>query len=91
MRRFRGLSQGHFTIHACFGGAQQDFIASGSEDNKVSLISHIHDNSLSCPSTFFMLYISLISIPVYSPEHGADPLRSLVQRVVALCRCTSGT
>ncbi|CAK1601434.1 unnamed protein product [Parnassius mnemosyne] len=35
VRRFRGLSQGHFTIHACFGGAQQDFIASGSEDNKV--------------------------------------------------------
>lgn len=35
VRRFRGLSQGHFTIHACFGGAHQDFIASGSEDNKV--------------------------------------------------------
>ncbi|GBP84966.1 WD repeat-containing protein 26 [Eumeta japonica] len=37
VRRFRGLSQGHFTIHACFGGAQQDFIASGSEDNKSRL------------------------------------------------------
>ncbi|KAJ0175387.1 hypothetical protein K1T71_008546 [Dendrolimus kikuchii] len=35
VRRFRGLSQGHFTIHACFGGAHQDFVASGSEDNKV--------------------------------------------------------
>jgi hypothetical protein len=35
VRRFRGLSQGHFTIHACFGGAHHDFIASGSEDNKV--------------------------------------------------------
>ncbi|XP_063625613.1 WD repeat-containing protein 26 [Cydia splendana] len=35
VRRFRGLSQGHFTIHACFGGARQDFVASGSEDNKV--------------------------------------------------------
>ncbi|XP_050347026.1 WD repeat-containing protein 26 [Nymphalis io] len=35
VRRFRGLSQGHFTIHACFGGAHEDFIASGSEDNKV--------------------------------------------------------
>ncbi|XP_050669705.1 WD repeat-containing protein 26 [Leptidea sinapis] len=35
VRRFRGLSQGHFTIHACFGGAHDDFIASGSEDNKV--------------------------------------------------------
>lgn len=35
VRRFRGLSQGHFTIHACFGGAHHDFVASGSEDNKV--------------------------------------------------------
>ncbi|KAG6461151.1 hypothetical protein O3G_MSEX012447 [Manduca sexta] len=41
VRRFRGLSQGHFTIHACFGGAHQDFIASGSEDNKV-YIWHIN-------------------------------------------------
>lgn len=41
VRRFRGLSQGHFTIHACFGGAQNDFIASGSEDNKV-YIWHIN-------------------------------------------------
>lgn len=35
VRRFRGLSQGHFTIHACFGGAHHDFVASGSEDNKL--------------------------------------------------------
>lgn len=41
VRRFRGLSQGHFTIHATFGGAHQDFIASGSEDNKV-YIWHIN-------------------------------------------------
>ncbi|CAH0750013.1 unnamed protein product [Diatraea saccharalis] len=41
VRRFRGLSQGHFTIHAAFGGAHQDFIASGSEDNKV-YIWHIN-------------------------------------------------
>ncbi|KAL4715393.1 hypothetical protein ACJJTC_015164 [Scirpophaga incertulas] len=40
VRRFRGLSQGHFTIHACFGGPRQDFVASGSEDNKV----YIHTN-----------------------------------------------
>jgi len=39
VRRYRGLSQGHFTIHSCFGGANQDFIASGSEDNKVNGIT----------------------------------------------------
>ncbi|KAG5321539.1 WDR26 protein, partial [Acromyrmex heyeri] len=35
IRRFRGVTQGHFTVHSCFGGVNQDFIASGSEDNKV--------------------------------------------------------
>ncbi|XP_058809219.1 WD repeat-containing protein 26 isoform X2 [Phymastichus coffea] len=35
IRRFQGVTQGHFTIHSCFGGVNQDFIASGSEDNKV--------------------------------------------------------
>lgn len=36
IRRFQGVTQGHFTIHSCFGGVNQDFIASGSEDNQVS-------------------------------------------------------
>lgn len=31
IRRFQGVTQGHFTIHSCFGGVNQDFIASGSE------------------------------------------------------------
>ncbi|XP_076231171.1 WD repeat-containing protein 26 isoform X1 [Calliopsis andreniformis] len=35
VRRFQGVTQGHFTIHSCFGGVNQDFIASGSEDTKV--------------------------------------------------------
>lgn len=35
VRRFQGVTQGHFTIHSCFGGVNQDFIASGSEDNQV--------------------------------------------------------
>lgn len=38
VRRYRGLVQGHFTIHSCFGGANHDFIASGSEDHKVLFI-----------------------------------------------------
>lgn len=33
VRRFQGVTQGHFTIHSCFGGVNQDFIASGSEGN----------------------------------------------------------
>ncbi|XP_073990126.1 WD repeat-containing protein 26 isoform X2 [Rhodnius prolixus] len=35
VRKFQGVTQGHFTIHSCFGGVNQDFIASGSEDHKV--------------------------------------------------------
>lgn len=40
VRRFQGVTQGHFTIHSTFGGANQDFIASGSEDNLVCKIEH---------------------------------------------------
>lgn len=36
IRRFQGVTQGHFTIHSTFGGANQEFIASGSEDYHVS-------------------------------------------------------
>ncbi|XP_063235841.1 WD repeat-containing protein 26 [Bacillus rossius redtenbacheri] len=35
VRKFQGVTQGHFTIHSCFGGVDQNFVASGSEDNKV--------------------------------------------------------
>nr|XP_023018233.1 WD repeat-containing protein 26 [Leptinotarsa decemlineata] len=35
VRRYQGVTQGHFTIHSTFGGSNHDFIASGSEDYKV--------------------------------------------------------
>lgn len=35
VRKFQGASQGYYVIHSCFGGVNQKFIASGSEDNKV--------------------------------------------------------
>ena len=31
VRRFQGVTQGMYAIHSCFGGLNQDFIASGSE------------------------------------------------------------
>lgn len=37
VRRFQGVTQGHFTIHSSFGGINQYFVASGSEDNQVYL------------------------------------------------------
>ena len=33
VRKFQGLTQGYYTIHSCFGGVNQMFVASGSEGN----------------------------------------------------------
>lgn len=41
VRRFQGVTQGHFTIHSCFGGINQDFIASGSEGSSYAKIKNI--------------------------------------------------
>lgn len=35
IRQFQGTTQGTYTIYSCFGGVNESFIASGSEDNKV--------------------------------------------------------
>jgi len=35
VRKFQGATQGYYTIHSCFGGKKQNFVGSGSEDNKV--------------------------------------------------------
>lgn len=35
VRKYQGLRQAKYTIYSCFGGANQDFLASGSEDNKL--------------------------------------------------------
>ncbi|XP_076464309.1 WD repeat-containing protein 26-like [Babylonia areolata] len=35
VRKFQGVTQGYYTIFSCFGGLNQDFVASGSEDHKV--------------------------------------------------------
>lgn len=48
VRQFQGTTQGNYTIHSCFGGINESFIASGSEDHKVS--NKIHLNLLNDPS-----------------------------------------
>ncbi|XP_065883697.1 WD repeat-containing protein 26-like isoform X2 [Dysidea avara] len=35
VRRFSGVTQGFCTIHSCFGGLNENFVVSGSEDNNV--------------------------------------------------------
>lgn len=47
VRRFQGVTQGHFTIHSCFGGKNEDFIASGSEGNSYfAIILYLEYESL---------------------------------------------
>jgi len=60
VRKFVGVQQGFYTVYSCFGGADQNFIASGSEDHKV-YIFHVrreapiavlsgHSRTVSCVS-----------------------------------------
>ncbi|XP_037073273.1 LOW QUALITY PROTEIN: WD repeat-containing protein 26-like [Pollicipes pollicipes] len=35
LRKFQGLTQGTFTVYGCFGGLNQEFVASGSEECNV--------------------------------------------------------
>ncbi|OQR69625.1 WD repeat-containing protein 26-like [Tropilaelaps mercedesae] len=39
LMKYRGITQGYYTIHSCFGGVNEKFIASGSEDNKVYIFN----------------------------------------------------
>ncbi len=34
IRKFQGVTQGFYSIYSCFGGVNQDFIASGSEGER---------------------------------------------------------
>lgn len=42
VRQFQGNTQGTYTIYSCFGGSNESFIASGSEDHKVKSAPHSH-------------------------------------------------
>ncbi|CAF4732960.1 unnamed protein product, partial [Rotaria magnacalcarata] len=37
LRKYQGVTQGHYVNHATFGGPNEEFIASGSEDSNVYL------------------------------------------------------
>lgn len=46
VRKFQGCTQGYFVIHSCFGGANQNFVASGSEDSKVYIWHRNHEKPI---------------------------------------------
>lgn len=64
VRRFQGVSQGTFTIYSTFGGVNESFVASGSEDNKVRILWVCFERDL------------LINFPLYRFIFGTSAERS---------------
>ncbi|XP_022704734.1 WD repeat-containing protein 26-like [Varroa jacobsoni] len=46
LMKFRGMSQGYFTINSCFGGVDEKFIASGSEDSNVYIFNRCKETPI---------------------------------------------
>lgn len=42
VRKYQGVTQGFYTIHSCFGGHNEDFIASGSEGKLCALQERVY-------------------------------------------------
>ncbi|KAK8782801.1 hypothetical protein V5799_015854 [Amblyomma americanum] len=87
IRKFQGVVQGYYTIRSCFGGVNNVYIASGSEDNKV-YIWHVkwekpiavlqgHSRSVNCVSWNPACPAMLVSVSddstirVWGPAAGA--------------------
>ncbi|KAK4313096.1 hypothetical protein Pmani_015522 [Petrolisthes manimaculis] len=67
VRKFRGLTQGHYAIHSCFGGHNQDFVASGSEDNKVYIWHHRRE----LPVATLSGHTGIVNCVTWNPRHPA--------------------
>jgi len=65
VRRFNGVSQGFYTIHSCFVGASEDFIASGSEDHKV----YIWQTSREAPIATLEGHTHTVNCVDWNPAH----------------------
>ena len=71
VRKFVGITQGFYTVYSCFGGADQNFIASGSEDNKV-YIFHVKKESPIGNLIVTFTYIMYLGIWVDVSRNVAD-------------------
>lgn len=69
VRKFQGVTQGHFSIHSCFGGVNHDFIASGSEGLKIIyykiLFKYEKYETLYETILYFIFFYFLIDNKVY--------------------------
>uniref|UniRef100_A0A1A9V411 WD repeat-containing protein 55 homolog n=1 Tax=Glossina austeni TaxID=7395 RepID=A0A1A9V411_GLOAU len=91
VRRFQGIRQSNFAIHSCFGGVNESFVASGSEDKNV-VIWHIkreeplaklsgHTKTVNCFS-WNPAYPSLLAsasddatVRIWGPTHSIMPMQ----------------
>ena len=58
VQKFRGVTQGFYTIHSCFGGSSQNFVASGSEGQNVE------NNKTLLKESFYKCVVGLDEINV---------------------------
>lgn len=65
VRKFNGITEGYYTIHSCFGGLDQSFVASGSEDNKVYVYHVKRDEPIAVLSGHSRTVNSVSWNPVY--------------------------
>lgn len=54
LMKFRGMSQGYFTINSCFGGVDEKFVASGSEGKLFLLheVLHVEPPTFLCTHSY---------------------------------------
>lgn len=64
MRKYQGVTQGFYTIHSCFGGHNEDFIASGSEGNIVPFCAE----NWNTVSFLYLTLIMLLAALVYKSK-----------------------
>ncbi|UYV63224.1 WDR26 [Cordylochernes scorpioides] len=65
MRKFQGATPGYYTIHSCFGGIDQVYVASGSEDNKV-YIWHIDSET---PIAVLTGHVRTVNCVTWNPRY----------------------
>jgi len=65
VQKYKGISQGFYTVYSSFGGANQSFFASGSEDNKV----YIYHVDRSEPIQVLSGHSKLVSCVSWNPVY----------------------
>ena len=66
IKKYTGITQGFYTLYSCFGGVNESFIASGSEDNKVYIYHREHEKPVQVLSGHSRVVNCVSWNPVYT-------------------------